>query len=451
MHSNDTIAAIATATGPGSIAVVRLSGPRATELFERVFQSKTHSPPYESHRLMVGRLMEDGEPLDEVMGVVMYAPHSYTREDVCELHTHGGSVAATLALQLCLRLGARPAEAGEFTRRAFLHGRLDLAQAEAVMGIISAQSSAALRAEEAQLAGGQSRFVAEVQAQLVALLSGLEAHIDYPEEISQEEAAAGLVQGLSSLRARLCAAIDQRSARILREGLRVALWGRPNAGKSTLFNALLGEDRAIVTAVPGTTRDVLAGDFQLDGVLVHLADTAGLRHTGDEVEQLGVERARRAIAQADVALLLVDASQPLDPEARQLLTMELPCPCALLLNKEDLPQAIALEEIEKMTTLRPLLSISAKTGEGLKDVLAFLRRQSNVPQQLLLTHERHMAVARQALERLNQAEQSLALGEPVDLVATDLHDALYLLGKITGESVDERLLDDIFSRFCVGK
>ncbi len=451
MEHTDTIVGVATAAGAGGVAIVRVSGKDAVGLFERVFASKTRKPPYESHRLMLGRLMDGGDLLDEVMGVVMYAPQSYTREDVCELHTHGGHVAAALAVKLLVRLGARPAEPGEFTRRAFLNGRIDLSQAEAVMGVISAQSAAALKAEEAQLSGGQSRFVGEAQRTLTGLLSGLEAHLDYPEEIDETEALAGLAKGLDRLMETLQKAMDERSARIVREGLRVALCGRPNAGKSTLFNALLGEDRAIVTDVPGTTRDVLEGTLWLDGVCVHLSDTAGLRDSGDAVERIGVERARKAIAQADAALVLIDASKPLSPEEKELLALPMPCPAAVLLNKEDLSTALSPEDMEKETGLRPVILVSAKTGQGLEAVRAYLQSQLRLPTQMLLTNERHLAVAAQALEKLRQARATLESGQPIDLAAVDLHDALYLLGRITGESVDERLLDEIFSRFCVGK
>ncbi len=451
MEYIDTIAALATAPGAGGIAIVRISGPEAVRLFEQVFLAKGCTPPYESHRLMYGRLMAGEEALDESMGVVMYAPKSYTREDVCELHTHGGYAAASLALKQLIRLGARPAEPGEFTRRAFMNGRLDLSQAEAVMGVISAQSKAALKAEESQLMGGPSRFVGEAQEALTGLLAGLEAHIDYPDEIDEEEALAGLLEGLGSLIYSLEGAVDERSARIIREGLQVALCGRPNAGKSTLFNALLGEERAIVTDIPGTTRDVLSGSLMLDGILVHLWDTAGLRDSQDTVERIGVERARQAISKADVALLLVDASGPLGDEEKELLSQEMPCPSAVLLNKEDLPAALTLAEVQRAAGKRPVISLSAKTGQGMEALCAYLRGFIQLPAQLTLTHERHMAVVREVIGKLCQAKATLESGQPLDLAAVDLHDGLYLLGRITGESVDERLLDDIFSRFCVGK
>lgn len=447
----DTIVGIATAAGEGGIAIVRISGENAVSLFEQVFFPFKRRHPFETHRLMAGHVMDGADVIDEAMGVVMLAPHSYTREDVCEIHTHGGSVAAAEVIRLLIRKGARPAEAGEFTRRAFMNGRIDLMQAEAVMGVISARSTAAMKAEQRQLSGGQSQFIRQAQDQLQGLLAGLEAHIDYPEEIDEAEATQGLSKGLDDLICRLQTAVDEKSARIIREGLHVALCGRPNAGKSTLFNTLLGEDKAIVTDIPGTTRDVLEGSFLLDGVQVLVQDTAGLRDSCDAVERIGVERAQNALHQADVALLLVDASKPLTEDERQLLQSEMPCPCAVLLSKQDAGDRITLQEAEALTVHRPVLAVSAMDGSGLDEVKAYLRRFVQMPQELLLTHERHMTVAREALQRLCQARDGLKGDQPLDLAAVDMHEALYLLGRITGDSVDEKLLDEIFSHFCVGK
>jgi len=319
------------------------------------------------------------------------------------------------------------------------------------MGIIGAQSQAALKAEQRQLSGGQSQFIRDAQEELTTLLAGLEAHIDYPDEIDEYEALEGLTDGLAKLTDKLEKAIDERGARIVREGLHVALCGRPNAGKSTLFNALLGEDRAIVTDIPGTTRDVLEGSFSLDGVRVILQDTAGLRESGDAVEQIGVERARAALDKADVALLLVDASTAITEDERELMAMQTPCPCAILLNKEDAGEKIKAEDVLSVCPNAAVFGLSARNGEGLEQVRDFLRGFVQKPQELMLTHERHMSVARQALDRLRQAQKGLAYDQPLDLAAVDMHEALYLLGRITGDSVDEQLLDDIFSRFCVGK
>jgi tRNA modification GTPase len=448
----DTIVGIATAVGEGGIAIVRISGDRATDAFTGVFHTRGHQPPYPDHLLMYGTVTDaDGAAVDEAMGVVMYAPHTYTREDVCELHTHGGYAAASLVTNLLIRLGVRPAEPGEFTRRAFLNGRIDLAQAEAVMGIIGARSQAALKSQEALLAGGASRFLKDAQDRLIRLIAGVEAYIDYPEEIEEAEATASLMGGLQELSKNLRSVSDERSARILRFGLRVALCGTPNAGKSTLFNALLREERAIVTDIPGTTRDVLEGIFSLNGFQVLLLDTAGIRQSENVVEQIGVQRARQVIASADVALLLIDATKPLDGEELELLHMELQCPCAVLLNKEDKPPALTVSQIAAETKHTPIVSVSAKSGTGLQPILDYLSGFLAQPREELLTHQRHTALAQQAADKLSQAAQSLRDGAQLDLVAVDLREALWVLGRITGESVDEKLLDEIFSTFCVGK
>ena len=448
----DTIAGIATAMGEGGIAIVRISGKDATGVFNGLFRTRGHQPPYPDHLLMHGTVADaEGAAVAEAMGVVMYAPHTYTREDVCELHTHGGYAAASLVMDQLIRLGVRPAEPGEFTRRAFLNGRIDLAQAEAVMGIIGARSQAALKSQEALLAGGASRFLKDAQDRLIRLIAGVEAYIDYPEEIGEDEATASLLGGLDELSKNLHSVSDERSARILRFGLRVALCGTPNAGKSTLFNALLSEERAIVTDIPGTTRDVLEGSFSLNGFQVQLLDTAGIRPSDNVVEQIGVQRARQVLSTADAALLLIDATKPLDGEELALLHMRLQCPCAVLLNKEDKPPVLTVPQIAAETEHAPVISVSAKNGTGLQAILDYLYGFLAQPREDMLTHQRHTALARQAADKLSQALESLKDGAPLDLAAVDLREALWLLGRITGESVDEKLLDEIFSTFCVGK
>lgn len=448
----DTIAGIATALGEGGIAIVRVSGSGAVSLFADVFRASKKKPPYPDHLLMHGFVTDtDGGVVDEAMGVVMYAPGTYTREDMFELHVHGGFAAASLVMNLLSTRGARPAEPGEFTRRAFLNGRIDLAQAEAVMGVVGARSRAALKSQEAQLAGGTSHFLKDIQTALIRLIAGVEAYIDFPEEIDESDATDTLQNGLSELIGKLDAAADERGARILREGLRVALCGPPNTGKSTLFNALLREERAIVTDVPGTTRDVLEGSFSLNGFQVLLMDTAGIRESVDVVERIGVRRARQVIENADVALLLIDAAKPLDDNERELLRTEVACPCAVILNKEDQPAVLTAEQIAAETSRTPVFSISAMTGTGIEQILDYLGRFLMQPREDLLTHQRHTALARQTAEKLRQAVSSLRDGAQLDLVAVDLREALWLLGRITGESVDDQLLDEIFSSFCVGK
>ena len=448
----DTIAGVATALGEGGIAIVRISGEQAVTVFAAVFHTPKYAAPYPDHLLMHGTVQDgDGSTIDEAMGVVMYAPHSYTREDVCELHIHGGYATASRVMVCLASHGARPAEPGEFTRRAFMNGRIDLAQAEAVMGIIGARSQAALKSQEALLAGGASSFIRDAQNRLLQLIAGVEAYIDYPDEIDEYEATSTLLEGLDTLSGTLRDAADERSARILRHGLRVALYGSPNTGKSTLFNALLSEERAIVTDIPGTTRDVLEGSFSLNGFQVTLLDTAGIRESQDVVERIGVQRTRQVIENADVALLMIDATKPLDSEERHLLTADMQCPCAVLVNKEDKPPVITVAQISAETNHAPVLSISAMNGTGIPQVLSYLETFLLKPREDMLTHQRHMTLAREAAEKLTQASASLRDGALLDLVAVDLREALWLLGRITGESVDDKLLDEIFSTFCVGK
>jgi tRNA modification GTPase len=448
----EPIAGVATAPGEGGIAIVRISGDSALDLFSAVFRAHGHQPPYPDHLLMHGAVVDAaGHMVDEAMGVVMRAPHSYTKEDVCELHVHGGYAVSSLVMKLLIERGARPSEPGEFTRRAFLNGNIDLAQAEAVMGIVGARSEAALRSQEALLAGGASRFIRDAQSELIRLIAGVEAYIDYPEEVGEAEATASLLSGLQSLFNKLKSSADERASRILHSGLRVALYGSPNSGKSTLFNALLSEDRAIVTDIPGTTRDVLEGSFALNGFQVTLLDTAGLRESADAVEIIGVQRARQAVETADAALLLIDAAKPLDFGERKLLSMELRCPCAVLLNKEDRPPVVSVEQVSAVSRHSPVYSISARNGTGLGQVLEYLSHFLALPREDNLTHQRHIALALQAAAKLKQAADALESGTQLDLIAVDLREALWLLGRITGESVDDKLLDEIFSSFCVGK
>ncbi|MBR0320009.1 MAG: tRNA uridine-5-carboxymethylaminomethyl(34) synthesis GTPase MnmE, partial [Clostridia bacterium] len=316
LYSNDTIAAPATAPGQGGIAIIRVSGPQAESALRTLFSADV---PFESHKLYYGHIQWENEVLDECMAVLMRAPRTYTREDVAELHLHGGSYASRKVLAALYALGIRAAEPGEFTRRAFLNGRIDLSRAEAVMGVISSESDRAARAAMRQLSGGVNSFIKSAQDELLSLLAGVEAALDYPEEISDEEAYTALEESARILADRLDRACDERGARILESGLDVVLCGRPNVGKSSILNALLGQERAIVTNIPGTTRDIVQGSIQLEGVKVNLSDTAGLRDGSDEVEKIGIDKARKAIAHADVTVVVLDAAMPLTDEDLTLL------------------------------------------------------------------------------------------------------------------------------------
>ena len=442
MPENDTIAALATAPGEGGIAIVRVSGPEAEALLSAV-TAPAH--PWESHKMYYGRAVDGGETLDECMAVLFRAPRSYTREDVAEIQLHGGEWAARRVLRALYARGARPAQPGEFTRRAFMNGRIDLSRAEAVMGLIAAEGERAARAAVRQLTGGVSAFIRDAQADVIALLSGAAAAIDYPEEISLEEAAGEMEAGARRLADRLDAACDERGARIAESGLEAVLCGRPNVGKSSLLNALSRQERAIVTDIPGTTRDIIRADVMIDGLRVHFSDTAGLREGADVIERLGVDRARQAIAGADVVIVVLNASQDLTNADRDLLAETKAAPRIIVLNQCDLPQRLRIEDFPGAVAL------SAKTGEGLSELERRVAAFGAGAGESALTQRRHMDLARQAARFLRAAADACARGEPVDLAAIDVQAALSALGRVTGEQVDDQLIDDIFSRFCVGK
>lgn len=446
MTSQDTIAAIATAPGQGGVGIVRISGAQAEQVLMQVFRPGK-AAPLTSHMLTYGHVMDGAEAVDECMAVLMRAPRSYTREDVAELQLHGGTYLCQRVLALCLQNGARLAEPGEFTRRAFLNGRIDLSQAEAVMGLISAQGEQARRAALRQLEGGASSFIRQAAEELYDLQAGIAACIDFPEEISEEEAAVNLRPRMLALADTLDNACDERAARIVSSGLNVALCGRPNVGKSSLLNALLGEERAIVTDVPGTTRDMVTGDMTLGGSMIHLTDTAGQHDTSDPVERLGVERARRAAAQADVVLAVLDGSAAPTEDDLALLAQLKGLNAALILNKADLPARLSPEEAAALLPGAKVLSLSALAPASLQPLRTFLTEQAAVSDHMTLTQPRHLEAARRAASHLRQAAEA----DLLDLAAIDLQSAQAALGEITGDQVEERLLDRVFSQFCVGK
>lgn len=450
MNQNDTIAAIATAPGTGGIGIIRISGPEAESILKKIFKPEgTDKPETVSHRMMYGRLSDGNEMIDECMAVLMKSPKSYTREDVAEIHVHGGYHVINRALSLCIKHGARLAEPGEFTRRAFLNGRIDLSQAEAVMDLIQAKSEQERREAIRQIKGGASSFVRDFADKLYALQAGLAACIDYPEEISDEEGTSALKEGLERLTRQLEDAIDEHSSALIHHGLRVALVGRPNVGKSSLLNALLGEERAIVTNIPGTTRDTIQGEIMLNGFRVILTDTAGIHETDDPVEKIGVERSEKAMSEADLSLVMIDASEPLDETDLELLS-RFHGLGAVVLNKSDLTPKITEEDIHSIQPEYDILSISTMDRNSLETVISYLSGFVQTSDRVTLTQPRHLEAARRAVTHMKDALQTIALYSP-DMAATDLQAAQAALSEITGDNADEKLLDTVFSTFCVGK
>ena len=450
MMKKDTIAAIATAPGTGGIGIIRMSGPEAMEILMQVFKpAGSGGAVNESHRMVYGKLMDGEQTLDECMAVVMRAPRSYTREDVAEIQLHGGNYILHKALDLCLQKGARLAEAGEFTRRAFLNGRVDLSRAEAVMDMISARGEQEHKAAVRQMDGGAASFVKTYSEILYGLQAGLAACIDYPDEITDEEGAGTLREGLDKLIYRLEAAMDEHASRLIYQGLQVALIGRPNVGKSSILNALLGEERAIVTDIPGTTRDTVYGEMILNGFRVHLTDTAGIRETDDPVEKIGVERSMKARQESDASLLIIDGSEPLSMDDRKLL-IEFKGEGAAVINKTDLPQKVTEETIHEIRPEMKCITVSALDEESLLPLQDYLTGFVAVTDQQAITQPRHLDAVKRALFHLKEARRTIEIYTP-DIAATDLQAAQQALCEITGERADEKLLDRIFSQFCVGK
>ena len=443
-YQNDTIAALATPPGRGGIAIVRVSGENARAYFEALFRPAGRQQ-VESHRLLYGHLYDaDGAMRDECMAVLMLAPRTYTREDVAEFHLHGGDQIAREALAALYRLGARPAEPGEFTRRAFLNGRVDLSRAEAVMDVIGAQGEQAARAALRQLNGGASAFIRDAQQRLTDLLAGVAAALDYPEEIEEAEAAGSVIAGARALRDTLLSACDERAARLLDTGFEAALCGRPNVGKSSLLNALLCEERAIVTDIPGTTRDVVRGSILVAGLRVNLSDTAGIREQAETVEAIGVQRAKKSQREADISLIVLDGSQPLTAEDEALLA-QADERSLIVVNKADLPRAFSLPE--------GAIPLSAATSEGVEALHEALsaRISGSAPEDDCLTVQRQIDRARGAQAALARAGQAIDTGVPLDVAAVELWEARRELGEITGDDASEAVVSEIFASFCVGK
>lgn len=457
-RTTDTIAAVATPAGPGAIGILRLSGPEAVSAASAAFRA-ADSRPLEAHpprRLIYGDLLDrEGAVIDKVLATYTRGPASYTGEDTAELHCHGAPMVLSLGLESLFSHGARQAGPGEFTRRAFLNGRLDLVQAEAVGDLLEASSREGARHAAGQLSGALSRRIGGIYSALVDVMAHFHAVLDYPDEdidpFRESELEVVLSRQAAQLRALL--ATCRRGSQIL-HGLRCAIVGRPNAGKSSLLNALVGYDRAIVTDVPGTTRDTVEARCRLGGVVLRLIDTAGLRETDDAVERIGVERSRAALEGAALALLVLDGSASLTPEDEAAMAQAARAPRVIcLINKSDRPLAFAPEELR--SRFPHLCVVSAATGAGLdalgETVAALFPAGGAESAGELLTNARQADAARRALEAVTRASESLEAGITPDALLTDAEEALAALGELTGASVREDVTARIFERFCVGK
>ena len=466
----DTIVAVSTAIGLGAIGIVRLSGPEAIPLAERAFRPARAARlrADETHCLIYGHVVDprNAEVVDEVLLAVMRKPRTYTREDVVELHCHGGVAAQRAVLRLMLRLGARLAEPGEFTRRAFLHGRIDLAQAEGVAAIVAARSSGALRASVRQLDGGLSARLRGVRRRLVEVLARIEAAVDFSDEDVDDVDWTALGEGLRSAREDLQRLMQTAFlGRALEHGVRTAIVGKPNVGKSSLLNALLMRERAIVSEVAGTTRDTVEELMEIGGMPIHLVDTAGLSHGGDHVERLGVARSVLAMEQADLVLMVVDLRGPCDDADRDLWAGLDPSRTIVVGNKLDLAEkdggaAAGLAGFFGLggrgDGCGMVCAVSALTGEGLDDLRAVIQQvvtggEQSMMEEPILASERQRVLVDEALESASTALEGVARETGEELVCEDIRRAIRALGRITGEELTPDLLDEVFSRFCLGK
>lgn len=456
--TTDTIAAIATPLGESGIGVIRISGSKAYDVGDAIFQSKSSLPLAQrrDRSIQYGLIVDDdGKAVDEVILLIMKGPRSYTAEDVLEIQCHGGRQSLSEILGLVLRHGARLANPGEFTQRAFVNGRIDLAQAEAVMDVIQAKSAQGLTSAVSQLEGRLSRVVGDMRLHLTDFITRLEVTVDYPEEDLEDIEVPDIAGAIREMERRLDDMLaESKSGRMMRDGVMAAIAGTPNAGKSSLLNRFLETERAIVTDVPGTTRDVIEEWISIQGVPICLVDTAGIRSTDDTVEQIGVRRAKEYMDRADIILVVVDQSRPLQEEDRQILETAKGRQALIVLNKEDLQPAFKTEELQSYGL--PILSISASTGAGmgaLKDAMLSLALQQGLTaaQSALLANTRHIELVRQSREALQRALDTIEAGMPVDCAIVDIREAWELLGSITGDTVHDDIIEEIFSRFCLGK
>jgi tRNA modification GTPase len=456
----DTIAAIATPLGEGGIGIVRVSGTEAISLVDQAFVSPKGRNLASSRNwsLNYGWILDGaGEKIDEVIVSVMRAPSSYTRENVVEINCHGGLIPLQGVLERVLELGARLAEPGEFTKRAFLHGRLDLSQAEAVIDVIRAKTDRSHRLAVRQLEGGLSEAIRHMRQDLIGLLAAIEAGIDYPDEVGdiEPEAAMEIIEGVEQRIGEMLVTAD--TGRILREGIDTAIVGRPNVGKSSLLNLLVRGNRAIVTEIPGTTRDVIEEIVNIGGFPFVVRDTAGIRHTEDVIEKIGVERAIALMEGADLVLCVVDGSSRLEEEDVSLLEQVRGKTAVLVANKSDLGLAVTEAEYRQWLPNTPIVTISALTGQGLaelEEVLVAQMIQGGIDltgDSLVVTRARHKQALKEAKASLGEACRTLNQGLPMDLVAVDIRGAAESLGEVTGDTVRDEVINRIFADFCIGK
>ena len=459
MKITDTIAAISSAAGNSGIGIIRVSGDEAIEVVDKIFRPANKNKKLanvESHTVHYGHIMDGDKTLDQVLVIVMKNPHSYTGEDTVEIDCHGGMLILKKVLDLVLKNGARTAEPGEFTKRAFLNGRIDLSQAEAVMDLINSKNDFALNSSIEQLKGGVSDAIKDIRKDIIYHIAFIESALDDPEHISLdgygEEITEMLNENINKI-SKLVNSFD--NGRIMKEGIKTVILGKPNAGKSSLLNLMLGEDRAIVTDIEGTTRDTLEENINFNGLSLKIIDTAGIRDTEDLVERIGVNKAKEIAKEGELIIYVVDGSRELDDNDREIIKLINDKQAIILVNKSDMDTVINIDELKKDSN-RDVILFSAKNGEGMDQLEEEIRNmfysgKVTYNDQVYITNARHKEALENALESLKQVKNSVDAGMPEDFYSIDLMDAYTDLGLIIGESVEDDLVNEIFSKFCMGK
>ncbi|EGA92278.1 tRNA uridine-5-carboxymethylaminomethyl(34) synthesis GTPase MnmE [[Clostridium] symbiosum] len=459
MMTSDTIAAIATALTNSGIGIIRVSGNEAFDIVDRIFRPKNKRKKLKEEKTYTvhyGHIQDGDEIIDEVLAIIMRGPHSYTAEDTVEIDCHGGVLVMKKILETVIKYGARMAEPGEFTKRAFLNGRIDLSQAEAVIDVINSKNNYALKSSVSQLSGSMSKKVKELREKLLFEIAFIESALDDPEHISLDGYPEKLKVTVNDMQEELNRAISTfDSGRVLSEGIRTVILGKPNAGKSSLMNVLVGEERAIVTDIAGTTRDTLEENIRLHGISLNIVDTAGIRETEDVVEKIGVDKARANADDADLLIYVVDGSCPLDENDYQIMNLIEGRKSIVLLNKTDLEMVLTPEEIKEKTG-KEVVAVSAKEQRGI-DLLEekikelFLSGEIDFNDEVMITNVRHKTAMSEALKSLSLVKQSIEDQMPEDFYSIDLMNAYEQLGTIIGESLEDDLVNEIFNKFCMGK
>ncbi len=456
---NDTIAAVATAMTASGIGIIRISGPDSRAITGKIYRSKGGKKRIEevpTHTINYGFIWDGEEMIDEVLVMVMDGPRSYTGEDTVEIDCHGGVLAMKRVLETVVKYGARPAEPGEFTKRAFLNGRIDLSQAEAVIDVINAKNEYALKSSVSQLRGAVQKVIREIREQIIYQIAYIESALDDPEHISIDGYGERLQEETGAIKEKINRLLDTvKEGKLMKEGIKTVIVGKPNAGKSSLLNILVGEERAIVTDIAGTTRDILEETIVLHGISLRMIDTAGIRNTEDVVEKIGVGKAIEYAKDADLVLYVVDASIPLDENDREIIKLLEDKKAVIILNKTDLKQVVEESDLRELAD-HPVVSISAKEEEGIDRLEQqikemFFEGNLTFNDEIYITNVRHKAALEEAKRSILLVEDSIEMGMPEDFYSIDLMNAYETLGSIIGEAVGEDLVNEIFSKFCTGK